>query len=119
MLICLFGGLTLKAQQWGDYTLYSVMNTTTAYLIDTNSNIFHTWNLSGSTGYSSYLMPGGILWRTVSHPGNTFNGGGMTGEIQKVDYNGTLLWDYVYSSTTYCAHHDICPMANGDVLIIS
>lgn len=107
------------AQQWGDYTLYSVQNNTNAYLIDTNSTTFHTWNLTGSTGYSCYLLPGGDLIRTINHNGNSFMGGGITGEVQKVDYAGTLLWDYVYSTSTYCMHHDICPMPNGNVLLIS
>lgn len=34
---------TVKAQQWGDYTLYSVMNATSTYLLDTNGNVAKTW----------------------------------------------------------------------------
>lgn len=111
----------LKAQQWGDYTLYSVSNTSTAYLIDTNSTIFKTWTFASTakTGYSSYLMPGGVLWRSVSNSGNVLNGGGMTGRVQKVDWSGTVLWDFTYSSSTYCLHHDICPLPNGNILLIS
>lgn len=109
-----------SAQQWGEYTLYSVQNSTTAYLVDTNGTTFHTWTgMTGGTGYSSYLMPGGILWRSVSNQGNQLSGGGMTGRVQKVAYDGTLLWDFTYSSSTYCLHHDICPMPNGNVLLIS
>lgn len=109
------------AQQWGDYTLYSVQNTSSTYLIDTNSTVFHTWTHASSskTGYSSYLMPGGILWRAVANQSNVLNGGGITGRVQKVDYSGTVLWDFTYSSSTYCLHHDICPLPNGNVLLIS
>lgn len=110
----------LNAQQWGDYTLYSVQNSLTTYLIDTANVTYHTWtHASGKgTGYSSYLTPGGTLVRTVKKTGNSFSGGGMCGEVMKVDYNGTVLWDYVVSSTTECSHHDICPMPNGNVLMI-
>lgn len=110
-----------KAQQWGNYTLYSVSNSTNAYLIDTTSAVLHTWtfNTNSKTGYSSYLMPGGTLVRSVAHNGNTFNGGGMTGQVQKYDYAGNLIWDYVYSTSTYCMHHDICPLPNGNVMLIS
>lgn len=109
------------SQQWGEYTLYAIQNQTTAYLIDTNGTTYHTWTFSSSkkTGYSSYLMPGGTLVRTVARQGNQLNGGGMTGEVMKADWNGTVLWDYVHSSSTYCLHHDICPMSNGNVLLIS
>ena len=109
-----------NAQQWGDYTLYSTQNSTTAYLLDTNSTNYHTWTgLTGQTAYSNYMLPGGVLLRTVKTTNSTFSGGGMAGRVQKVDYNGTLLWDYTYSTTSVCSHHDICAMPNGNVLLIA
>jgi hypothetical protein len=115
------GNLIINAQQWGEYTLYSGKNSTAAYLIDTNNAVFHTWSFSSNakTGYSTYMMPGGTLVRTVARQGNQLNGGGITGQVQKVDWNSTVTWDFVHSSSTYCLHHDICPMANGNVLMIS
>ena len=65
------------------------------------------------------MLPGGNLIRSIAHSGNSFNGGGMCGEVQTSDYNGNILWDFVYSTPTYCTHHDICPMPNGNVLLIS
>lgn len=112
-----------NAQQWGDYTLYSTGTTTV--LVDTGdasaATIVKTWTHTSSekTGYSSYLMPGGILWRSVSKSGNSFSGGPICGQVQKVAYDGTILWNYVYSTTQYCSHHDICPMPNGNVLLIA
>lgn len=89
--------------------------------MDTSLATYHTWThtTANKTGYSSYLMPGGILWRSIALTGTSLTGGGMTGKVQKVDYNGTILWDYTYSSTTYCLHHDFCPLPNGNVLLIS
>lgn len=115
-----FGILTIaNAQSWGDYTLIARQNSTSASLINLNKTAIKTWSLTGSTGYSAYLLPGGDLLRSVMNTGNSFSGGGITGRIQKVNYAGTILWDYVYSTSTYCMHHDICPMPNGNVLIIS
>ena len=110
-----------SAQSWGDYTFYSQQNSTKAYLLNSSGSTYHSWTFASSrpTGYSAYLLEGGSVLRTVAHQGNSFNGGGMTGEIEKTDYSGTVLWDYVYSTTQYCAHHDICPMPNGNVLIIA
>jgi hypothetical protein len=110
----------LSAQQWNGYTLVATQNNTSTKLIDTASATYHTWTgLTGNTGYSCYLLPGGTLVRTVTTSNSTFTGGGMHGRVQKVDYNGTLLWDFTYSTSSYCAHHDICPMPNGNVLLIS
>lgn len=112
--------LNVKAQQWGDYTLYSVMGNTNAYLLDTNGNTYHTWSgLLHGSGYSSYLLPGGTLVRAAVNPGNSFNGGAICGEVQKYSYAGALQWDYVYSTSAHCSHHDICPMPNGNVLLIA
>lgn len=120
-VICLFTLNKATAQQYPGYTLYSVMNSTATQLIDTNGTVYHSWThtTANKTGYSCYLMPGGILWRSVSLTGTSLTGGGMTGKVQKVDYAGTILWDYTYSSSTYCIHHDICPLPNGNVLLIS
>ncbi len=119
LLIILIGSLS-KAQTYGDYTLICPQNNTKAYLIDMSGSTYHTWTFSSSkrTGYSAYLMPGGILIRTVSNLGNVLGGGGITGAVQKMDWNGNVLWDFVYSSSGYCLHHDICPLDNGNVLMI-
>jgi hypothetical protein len=118
--LCLLVSQVSFSQQWGDYTFYSTQNSTSAQLLDTNGTVYHSWTFSSSarTGYSSYLEPGGTVVRTVAHQGNSFQGGGMTGQVQKVDWNGNVLWNYVCSTTTYCSHHDICPLPNGNVLLI-
>ena len=110
-----------SAQQSPGYTFYSQQNTSTAVLLDTNGATYHSWTFTGNgkTGYSSYLMPGGKVFRGIAHTGNAINGGGVTGEVQEADWNGNLLWTYVYSSSTYVLHHDICPLANGNVLMIA
>jgi hypothetical protein len=43
----------------------------------------------------------------------------MCGAVQKVAWSGTVLWDFVYSTTGYCSHHDIHQMPNGNVLLIA
>ncbi|MDP2235466.1 MAG: aryl-sulfate sulfotransferase [Bacteroidales bacterium] len=108
-------------QQWGDYTLYSVTNSTAAYLVRHDGSVFHSWTFSTNnrTGYSSYLLPGGELLRTVKYSPNSFTGGGQSGKLQKVDWDGNILWDFVYSTTAYAMHHDVCPMPNGNVLLIA
>lgn len=119
---CLFAsaiGISVYAQT--GYALYSVQGSNSTQLIEASNvgTTYKSWTHSNApTAYSSFLMPGGILWRSVSVQNNLNNGGG-TGRIQKVDANGTVLWDFTYSSSTYYLHHDFCPMPNGNVLLIS
>jgi len=119
LLVLAFIASSTFAQQWGYATLIAPQNSTTVTLIDTNSNVVKTWSgLSGSTAYSCYLMPGGYLWRTVKTTNSSFSGGGLAGRVQKVDWNGTILFDYTISNTNEISHHDICPMPNGNVMLI-
>jgi hypothetical protein len=113
--------VAVRAQQYPGYTLYSANNGTTAYLIDTNSVTYHQWTFptTAKSGYSCYLLPNQVLLRSVSKTGNYFTGGPICGQVQKVDWSGTVLWDFVYSTTNYCTHHDIYPMPNGNVLLIA
>lgn len=121
LLVALFLLLTLtsNAQQWGYVTLIAKQNANSVSLIDTNSAVVKQWTgLTGNTAYSSYMMEGGDLWRTVSASGASFSGGGIAGRVQKVSWNGTILFDYQVSTTQECSHHDICPLPNGNVLLI-
>jgi hypothetical protein len=112
---------SVKSQTYEGYTLYAPQNGTKAYLTDLTGSTYHTWTFSSgsTTCYSTYMLAGGSLVRTVNHAGNSFSGGPVSGEVQKVDYSGTVTWDYVYSTTAYCSHHDIHPMPNGNVLLIA
>jgi hypothetical protein len=109
----------LQAQNWGEYTLVARQNQTSASLINLAKATVKTWTGVGGTGYSAYVLPDGSLLRSVSNTANVFSGGGMTGKIQKINANNVTTWDYTYSTSVYCMHHDICPMPNGNVLIIS
>jgi hypothetical protein len=124
LLICLLVISTASAQQWGLYTLYATKNGTMAYLIDTATTpaTYHTWTFSSSkkTVYSTYLGVGDTLYRNYKPSTNTsWNTGPCHGGIQKVAWNGTVVWDWQYFlAGSYCPHHDICPMPNGNVLLI-
>jgi hypothetical protein len=109
---------TISAQTYDGYTLYSKMGNNKAYLLKMDKTIYHTWTCSPSTGYSTYLLPNHHLLRSANYSGNQLNGPAMTGMVQDVDWNGTVTWQYIYSTSTYCAHHDIHPMPNGNVLLI-
>lgn len=121
LLLVLLSMLSVSAygQKWGYVTLIAKQNTNAVQLLDTNNVAVKQWSgLTGTAGYSAYLSKGGDLWRTVAATGNSFMGGGMCGRIQKVGWNGALLFDYTVSDANQCSHHDICPLPNGNVLLI-
>ncbi len=121
LIICILTWTGTNAQQWGLYTLYSVAGSHTAFLIDTNSNNYKTWTFAGNkrTSFTSYLIPGDTLIRTVDYTGNQISDGTISGEVQKVDWNNNVDWDFIYSTDSTVLHHDIHPMPNGNVLMIA
>ncbi|MCX6232686.1 MAG: aryl-sulfate sulfotransferase [Bacteroidetes bacterium] len=117
ILILLMCGSKLTAQQWGLYTFYATQNTTQAKLVDTNGTVYKTWSLASSTAYSAYLLPKDTILQTVKVNGS-IGGGGSTGKVRKVNWAGTTVWEYTVSDASTQMHHDVCPMPNGNVLLI-
>lgn len=111
-----------NAQQQEMYTF--CVGGTKAYLLDTaatsvsapTTSVFKTWTLPSQTAYSAYILKD-TIYQTASVQGS-IGQGGTTGKVRKVRWDGTTIWEYTVSTTTTQMHHDICPMPNGDVLLI-
>lgn len=100
------------------YTLFNPQNSKTVRLIAMNGSLFHSWSCSANPALTVYLLKDSTIMRPQM-VGSGLNGAGAGGQIQKISWNGTVLWSFNYSSSTYRQHHDICPMPNGNVLLIS
>jgi len=109
----------VSAQTYDGYTLYGKMGNNKVYLIDMSKAIYHTWSTNNQTGYSVYLLPNKHILRSVQYMGNQLQGPGMCGMVQDLDWDGTVTWQYLYSNSSYCSHHDIHAMPNGNVLLIA
>jgi len=109
--------LTYKGEGvYGGYTLFAPNFSKNTYLIDIDGKLVHTWASSYIPGQSVYLLDGGTLLRSV-HLSDA--GGGPTGGgVQKIGWDGTLIWDFKYVGDSYVPHHDIKPLPNGNVLLI-
>jgi hypothetical protein len=119
LILCYhFGIPDIFAQAFQGYTLFAPNNSTSTYLYNMNNTAYHTWTHTRSGGYSVYMIPDGSIYRSAVY-GSSFNGGGATGMVQKVSWSGTTLWEYSYSTSAHRSHHDICPMPNGNVLLIA
>ena len=121
ILILAFTGYpgNISGQTYDGYTLYGKMGNNNIYLLDMNKSIYHSWSTNRQNGYSVYLLPNQHVMRSVQYQGNQLMGAAMTGMIQDIDWNGNICWQYIYSTASYCTHHDIHPMPNGNVLLIS
>ena len=101
------------------YILFAPVGATTTYLIDKCGKLAKTWPSNYRPGQSVYLLPDGTLLRTGNANNATFNAGGKGGIIEKIDWDGHVVWTYQVSDATKCQHHDVKALPNGNVLIIA
>jgi hypothetical protein len=100
------------------YVLFAPINSYTTYLIDKCGKQAKTWTSSYKPGQSVYILEDGTLLRTGNTNNTVFNAGGKGGIIEKIDWNGNVIWSYTVSDATNCQHHDIKSLPNGNILAI-
>ena len=101
------------------YTFFAPSRSGTTYLIDGDGQLVHSWDSQYRPGVAAYLLENGNLLRTArlgDHP--TFTAGGGGGRIEEFAWDGTLVWEFEYSSSEVLLHHDIEVLPNGNVLMI-
>jgi hypothetical protein len=98
--------------------LCAPMWTTTTYLIDSTGAINHTWPSSFLPGVAVWWLGDGTILRTI-RVGVGPGGGGAGGGVQKVQWDGTVVWDYRYNTNGDLSHHDVKTLPNGNVLLIA
>ena len=103
------------------YILIAPLKSKTTFLIEkTSKKVAHKWESSELPGNSVYLMDDGDLLRTTAPGGNeVFKGGGAGGGVQRISWEGDLIWELDWSDDTRLSHHDIEPLPNGNLLLIS
>lgn len=101
------------------YTLFAPMADTTTYLIDNAGVVVHTWPGTYTPGASAVLAEDGYLWRQLKIDNPEFAFGGQGGRLEKVDWDGNLVWTYELSTSKQCTHHDFALLPNGNVLLIA
>lgn len=118
-LLITFLTSSVSAQSFDGYALYNLQNQNTTYLIDKDGNIAHSWSCDVSCNYSVLLKDNGNIVRGGVYSGNQLNGAAVGGMVQEIDPSGTVVWEYVHSTSDYVSHHDISLMDNGNVLMIA
>ena len=101
------------------YTLFAPIQYTTTYLISNEGLLIHSWESDYQPGNSVYLLENGRLLLTCNDRSPFFNAGGTSGKVQEFDWDGSLVWEYDYSSDSYRQHHDVEMLPNGNILMIA
>lgn len=101
---------------WEGLTLYQPIFSTTTYLVDNSGAVFHSWAGTYEPGNAVYLLDNADLLRTIHVNGAV---GGSGGGVQRVAWDGTVLWEFLYSDPGHLQHHDVAMMPNGNVLMIA
>jgi hypothetical protein len=102
------------------YTLFAPLNSDIVYLVDMDGKVVHSWQTDSAPGAWCYLLDDGTLLRTGREDEDPqFKGGGIGGRVQWLAPDGTVLWHWQWSGDEHQQHHDIEPLPNGNILIIS
>jgi len=103
------------------YVLLSVPNSGSTYLLNRKGEVVHIWKGSyGSFSSNPYLMDDGSIFLTEDDPDYpVFDAGGNNGRLEKISWDGKILWDFEYADEQQLLHHDIAVKPNGNILAIA
>ena len=112
------GNLLCQPGAYAGYTLFNPIFSRTTFLLDLCGRVVHSWPADCDMGSMVHLLDdGSILRGGLVEESPLFMGGGA-GKVQKIAWDGTLLWDFEYRGENFIPHHDIAPLPNGNVLLI-
>ena len=90
----------------------------TSYLVDKTGKRFFTWNFDDNLGNDFELLSSGKSLGMFKSETPTFSFGGFGGVLKLVNPDGSIDWEFNYTSDTYIAHHDAELLPNGNVLFL-
>ena len=101
------------------YVMFSAPNSPYTYLVNRKGEVVHQWK--GNYGaFNAYLMDDGSIFLAAEDPDfPVFGFGGPYGRIQKISWDGKMLWDFEYADEKQILHHDFAILPNGNILAIA
>ncbi|MBL8862581.1 MAG: aryl-sulfate sulfotransferase [Planctomycetes bacterium] len=114
-------GLRLRAAGACDgLTIVAPLNSRSVHLVDLDGAVVHTWRTARLNAGGTYLLPGARLLRLARDEARTgSSAGGISGLIQELDWDGRVLWECSLAEHGLTAHHDLEPLANGNVMVVA
>ncbi|MFT6810934.1 MAG: hypothetical protein ACJA01_004180 [Saprospiraceae bacterium] len=113
-------GLTLSEENLTEgYVMFAPTNSPNLYLINRKGEVVHQWK-STYRADNAYFMEDGSLIVGANDPDySVFGCCGPYGRLQKMNWEGKILWDYEYATEEHILHHDFSVMPNGNILAIA
>lgn len=101
------------------YVMFPVANSGATYLINRKGEVVHQWKGTYSA-FNPYIMDDGSIVVGENDPDYpVFGFGGPYGRIQKISWDGKILWDFEYADTIEILHHDFAVKPNGNILALA
>jgi len=89
-----------------------------AFLMDKNARLIHEWPLSNDLGNDAFLLPNGKILASLEADDTQIRLGGQGGKVQFIAADGTIEWNFDYSSPDAETHHDAELLPNGNVIVL-
>lgn len=115
-LSAFFSGVTLAQTigQASGYFMYSPLQESKTYLVDQDGNEYHSWECSSGPASTAHLLKDGSIIRPYRVSNPTMSGGATGGGMQRIDWNGNVLWDFTWSEENHQQHHECIPIEQPD-----
>ena len=104
--------VTRAQEPYEGYTFYA--SSRNAYLYDMDKNRIHTWTSTYSVMSNAYLLRDSSVFFPCRDPGQWSGGAQQGGRLQIIKWDGEIVWNFSYNSSTYCPHHDAEPVYRTD-----
>lgn len=102
------------AASYDGYTLFECYQGDTTYLIDNCGKQINKWSSHyRSNRNTTHLLPDGSILHAGKVTTEFASGAGL---IERVAWNGTVLWNYRISDSNQVAHHTYIPLPNGNII---
>ncbi len=102
------------------YVLINDVGRNRVYLMDKNGSVVHEWPLGNrQLAMDANLLKDGTLLIGLKSETQFITSGGAAGTIQRLDKNGTILWNFNYSTENHITHHDVELLPNGNIMALT
>ncbi|UCE69037.1 MAG: aryl-sulfate sulfotransferase [Flavobacteriaceae bacterium] len=100
------------------YILVNDAGANRVYIMDKEARLLHEWELTNNIGNDVFLLPNSKLLASLESDDPKITYGGQGGRLQFVATDGTVEWDFIYSSEEAETHHDAELLPNGNVIAL-
>ena len=99
-----------------DVILVNDASANRVFVMNKEAGLLHEWPLSNNIGNDAFLLPDARLLASLETDEPKILFGGKGGQVQFVDKDGNIEWQFIYSSPQAETHHDVELLPNGNII---